>query len=44
MAPPLGEEFWSVLVLAAMAFACLLGRRVGWLGRLIAGGGPRDRD
>lgn len=37
MAPPFGEELWSVFVLGALTVACLLGRRFGWLGRLIAG-------
>lgn len=37
MAPPLGEEIWSVLVLASLSLACLAGRRIGWLGRLISG-------
>lgn len=36
-APPLGEELWSALVLSALALACLAGRRIAWLGRLISG-------
>lgn len=42
LAPPFGEELWSVLVLAALALACVAGRRIGWLGRLIAGDGPTE--